>query len=482
LLVTATCRHLPPSTTSGDLAITNVTVIDVTRGTRLAAQTVLVAGTRIVMVGPARSVAVPGGARVVDGRGAFLVPGLWDMHVHSGGYDHGRRYLPALLAQGITGVRDMGTPLEDVLRLRAESRRPPSDDELPLPRVVVAGPLLNGPLPFHTPLILSVSTAREARAAVDSLVSRGVDFVKVHDALPRAEYFAIADEARRRGIAFAGHIPPSITADEATRAGQHSIEHLGGRFYGELLACSDREQALRAAVDTIVAGALRDMRAGRAPDDAAVFRATLTRPLVESFSATREYTRIGTIVAARQWEVPTLISQPLRDALSDATLRLTSEDRRWADSLLALQMRLVRDMRRAGVGLLAGTDRDIARPALADELTLLAAAGLTPLEVLRAATLDPALYLAATDSLGAVAPGKLADLVLLDADPLRDIGAIRRVRAVVANGRLLDEVERQRLVRRAAAGLRTPLTLGGIFMDERLWEEPFPRWSTSVRR
>jgi imidazolonepropionase-like amidohydrolase len=136
----------------------------------------------------------------------------------------------------------------------------------------------------------------------------------------------------------------------------------------------------------------------------------------------------------------------LRDALRDTTLRLTAEDRHYAEAVVALQAQLVRDMVRAGARVMVGTDRDIARPALAEELELLVGTGLTPAEALRAATVAPASYMGASDSLGAVAPGKLADLVLLDADPLRDIGSVARVHAVVFNGRLLGEPERRRLL------------------------------------
>lgn len=451
LALVAACHHGGGPIPAAHLAITNVTVVDVAGGTLLADQTVLVGGTRIAAMGAARSIPLRDGVRVVDGRGKFLIPGLWDMHVHSGGYANGRRHLPALLAHGITGVRDMGTPLEDVLRLRDESR----GGTLIAPRMLVAGPLLNGPLPFRTPLILSVATEADARAAVGRLAESGVDVLKVHDALPRELYFPIADEAKRRGIPFAGHIPSSITAAEATRAGQRSVEHLGGRFYGELLACSAREPELRALIARIVESALRDLQAGREPDAAAVFRASLTGPLVESFSELREQSRIAAIVAAGTWEVPTLVSQPVRDALRDTSLQLTADDRRYARALVALQARFVRDMVRAGARVMAGTDRDIARPALAEELQLLVGAGLTPAEALRAATIAPASYMGATDSLGAVAPGKLADLVLLDGDPLRDIGSVARVHAVVANGRLLEEPDLRRLLQ-AAAGSKPP--------------------------
>jgi imidazolonepropionase-like amidohydrolase len=390
---------------------------------------------------------IPFGAEVVDGRGGYLIPGLWDMHIHSVGYDYGRRHLPKLVAHGITGVRDMGTPLEDALRLRNDAW----GGKILSPRLVVSGPLLNGPLPFRTPLILSVQGEAAARAAVESLAARGVDFVKVHDALPRTEYLAIADEARARGVPFAGHVPPAIGAVEAAAAGQRSIEHLGGRFHGELLACSAREPELRRMIDRIIVAALQDLDAGREPDDTEIFRAGVTGLLVSSFSVDRERALIAALLRNGTWQVPTLVAQPLRAYLEDAAAPIAPADRRYGQELLRLQERLVRDMHRAGVGVLAGTDLSLEQPMLTEELVRLVMAGLSPLDALRTATLNPARFLGATDSLGVIAVGKLADLVLLEADPLTNVQNTGRVRAVVLNGRYFDRQALDQLLADAEA-------------------------------
>jgi imidazolonepropionase-like amidohydrolase len=187
----------------------------------------------------------------------------------------------------------------------------------------------------------------------------------------------------------------------------------------------------------IVSDALRALKEGKQPDDLAVFRIPLTRDLIESFSADRERARIAELLATRTWVVPTLISLPVRTALGDKALRFTSEERWYLAQLTQLQMRLVRDMQGAGVSLMAGTDRPLQPTALAEELALLVRAGLTPLQALQSATIAPARFLAATDSLGTIAVGRLADLVLLNGNPLTNIAALSSVSAVITNGRLL---------------------------------------------
>src|SRR5438445_7904800 len=191
----------------GPLAFTHVTVIDATGAPPRPDMTVVVSGNRIVALGRANQIRVPVNARTIEGSGKYLIPGLWDMHFHSGSFEEATHHLSRLLALGITGVRDMGTPLHDVLRLRRET----AEGRLLRPRMVVCGPLLEGPLPFYLPLLLSVTDPAEARTAVSSLKQQGVDFIKVHDFLSRETYYAIAAEARREHLPFAGHVPIAVS-------------------------------------------------------------------------------------------------------------------------------------------------------------------------------------------------------------------------------------------------------------------------------
>jgi imidazolonepropionase-like amidohydrolase len=421
------------------LVFTHVSVVDATDSAPRIDRTVVVRGNRIAVVGPSVSTPIPTGARVVDGRGKFLVPGFWDMHVHTdipGG--------PALLAlyvvNGVTGVRDMAGNWATLTQWRREIRA----GTLLGPRMVLSGPYIEG---GDVPIAhLLARNAAEARAAVDSLAHLGVDFVKIHSQLTREIYFAAAAEARANGIVFSGHVPKVVTAAEASDAGQRSIEHL----LTIPTPCTPAESlalAPRFALQSVL---------GRCTSD----------DLAPLFA---RFVKNGT------WMVPTLVAQyelailpntalpadTLAHYLPDTLRRYVSHIMEWpadiprdADrvgrALFEKRVRLVGTMFRAGVGILPGTDAPLRNSppgfGLHDELAWFKRGGLTPREVVRVATLDPARYLGMQDSLGTVTPGKVADLVLLDANPLRDVRNTRRVWAVVVNGRFVDAAERLRIL------------------------------------
>jgi imidazolonepropionase-like amidohydrolase len=205
--------------------------------------TVVITGNKITSV--AKKAKAPKNAIVLEGKGKYLIPGLWDMHVHAlrqQGFNTDN-FFSLFIANGITGVRDMGnSPLSmtEVQQLRKEIET----GKRPGPRMFVAGPLVDGrPSLWKSKVI--VTTEQAARATVDSLKKAGVDFIKVYAWLEPAVYFAIADEAKKQEIPFVGHIPQAVTAQEASDAGQKSVEHLGE---GEiLLACSSQEESVRQA-------------------------------------------------------------------------------------------------------------------------------------------------------------------------------------------------------------------------------------------
>ena len=421
------------------LAFANVTVIDGASSTPRRDQTVIVRGTRIVSVTPSRSARVPADARIVDGRGKFLIPGLWDMHVHTT-VVRGRAILPLYVANGVIGVRDMAGDWATLTAWRNDI----AHGRLVGPRIVASGPYLEGgdiPIPH-----ILARTPDEARAAVDSLVRMGVDFVKVHGQLTRETYFAIARRARERGIAFAGHVSRVVGSATASDSGQRSIEHL----LAIPAQCTPAESiALRPRFT--VQGAL-----GRCSSEDLA-------PLYARFA------RNGT------WVTPTFVAQyevaawPQRAVPGDSLAHYVPDSlRRYvaalfpmpdsipagADSvgraMFAKRLTQVAAMHRAGVGILAGTDAPLRNSppgfGLHEELVLLSRGGLSTADIIRAATLEPARYFGMLDSLGTIAPGKLADLVLLDANPLLDIRNTRRIAAVVANGRLYDAKDRDRLL------------------------------------
>jgi imidazolonepropionase-like amidohydrolase len=413
------------------VAFTGVIVIDGTFPAPRADQVVVIRGNRIVAAGPRASTAVPPGARVIDAGGKFLIPGLWDMHVHTS-VPAGREVLALYVANGVTGVRDMAGEWSQL----SDWRREIAAGTLIGPRMVVSGPYLEGgdvPIPH-----ILVRNAADARAAVDSLARLGVDFVKVHGQLTAEAYFAVARAARERGIAFAGHIPRGVSAREASDSGQRSLEHL----INIPIPCTAAESL-----------ALRPRFA---------LQGFIGRCTSEGLSPV-----FARFVANGTWVVPTFVAiveiaiLPTRAVPGDSfarfipdtlrrfvaqILQLPTDVPRGADSvgraILAKRLALVGDMHRAGVRIMAGTDAPLRNSppgfGLHEELALLVRAGLSPFEALRAATLEPARYLNALDSLGSIAPDRVADLVLLDANPLEDIRNTRRIAAVMANGRLFD--------------------------------------------
>jgi imidazolonepropionase-like amidohydrolase len=417
------------------LVLTHVTVIDATGAQARPEMTVIITGSRIAALGKADEVRLPEGAQIVDAGGRFVIPGLWDMHIHSGSYEEGKKVFPLLIARGITGVRDMGCPPEDAIRLRRET----SEGKILGPRMIVAGPLIQGPLPFQMPLIVSVHNKVEASRAVANLKGQGVDFIKVQDALPRDLYFAVASEAKRQGLQLAGHVPPSITALEATKAGQRSIEHLGGRFQGVLLACSDREAELTKKIRAILSDALRALSEKRGPDDSDIFRASFTMPLLNSYSDRKAAALFSEFKKRQTWQTPTLVAQPIREALGSGRKDLSEDDIRYGRMLMRKQLEIVAAMKRAGVGVTAGTDLPLGGWSLHEELSLFVEAGLTPLEALQTATRNPAEFLGRLDSLGTIEEGKIADLVLLEANPLEDIRNTRKIYAVILGGKMIQK-------------------------------------------
>ncbi|HEU4560155.1 MAG TPA: hypothetical protein VFS20_20055, partial [Longimicrobium sp.] len=211
-----------------ELALAHVTVVDVESGQLRRDQTVVIRGNRIAWTGPAGQARVPAGARVVDASGRYVIPGLWDMHVHTSREGRARHFWPQFLAFGVTGVREMGSYLDTLQYWRAEARKPGAL----APRIVYSSPMLDGS-PTSWRHGYAVANAQEARRAVDTMQALGFDFLKVYNRLSREAYFAIAQRARERGIPFAGHVPNAITPAEASNAGQRSIEHLGDRIYIE---------------------------------------------------------------------------------------------------------------------------------------------------------------------------------------------------------------------------------------------------------
>ena len=241
-------------------AFTGVTIVDVAAEdpvrALIANQTVLLTGSTITAIGETSRVAVPEGTRTVDAAGKFLIPGLWDMHAHLL-FEDRFDYAPLLaVVNGVTGVRVTGSPLP--LEWIRTTRTAIDEGRLIGPRLgAVSGRVLEGVGGMTNPVMLSIASPEEARKAVVSLKEQGADFVKPYNRLTREMYLAIIDEARRQGIAVAGHVPMSMTAAEVSDLGQKSIEHSGSAFSTPaelLMSCSRDEGALRKEWQSAAAG------------------------------------------------------------------------------------------------------------------------------------------------------------------------------------------------------------------------------------
>jgi imidazolonepropionase-like amidohydrolase len=434
-----------PGVSPQPLIFTHVTIIDATGAPPQADMSVVIASARIAELGRTGEIAVPAGARIIDAAGKFLIPGLWDMHVHW--YD--KPTLPVFIANGVTGVRIMcGFPLH------LKWRREVADGTLLGPRMVLAGPIVDGPQPVW-PDSLRASNPDEGRLAVQTIKKQGYDCVKVYDLLPASAYFAVAGEAKKLGLPLVGHVPFAVSAARVSDAGQRNIEHLSGVS----LACSFREAELRKELQ-----AVRDR-----PATALLLRFEVEAE--DSYDGAKAAALFARFVKNGTWLAPTLAVRQAHATLTENSLMKSSRQRylppalksRWdgrrsatfkrlgpADfanfkQSLGKQLELVRVMHRAGVKFLAGTDTGaldcLPGFSLHDELELLVKGGLTPMEALQAATLNPAQCLERLSDLGTIERGKLADLVLLDADPLDDIRNTTKVHAVLINGRLLQKTD-----------------------------------------
>ena len=455
-LASSTSLHpldlLAQAPASSPLAIQHASIVDVRTGTSIPDQTVVVEFGRIVRVGAANSVRPPAAATIVDGRGKYLIPGLWDMHVHAAWPGLDALFAPLLVANGVTGVREMYGDKNVIAGWKKHY-----DAGEPWPRMIGAGHILDGPKPFW-PGSTVATNADEARRAVDALKEGGADFIKVYTKLPRDAYFAALEEAKRVGIDVVGHVPDAVSVSEASDHGQRSIEHLTG----VTLECSKDADALRAERVT----AMNDTSASLL----AVYSSQSPRILASQDEA-RCAALVKLLARNRTWQVPTLVQLRGFAYLDDSTLTNDSRVRYvpeevvkswdwrsdfrfrsrtpddWANAKRQYrrQLEVLGEMHRGGVPILAGTD--LLNPytfpgfSLHDELVLLVEAGLSAADALRAATLNPAVFLGTEKTAGSVEKGKNADLVLLDANPLDDIHNTQKVQAVVLNGRLYDRAQ-----------------------------------------
>lgn len=422
------------------LAIVGATVLPMDREGSLPDTTVLIDGERIVAVGPAAELGVPEGVQVIDGHGRFLMPGLVDMHVHC----WFETDLTLFVANGVTTIRNMfGSPLHVGWRDEIAAGRKFG------PSLVTAGPIVDGDPPVW-PGSRTAMTPESARAAVDENVAGRFDFVKVYVGVPADAYAELMTAARAAGQDVCGHVPRAVGLRAVLSAGQHTIEHLDGFE----VALAPQESDNPSAFGKLLLNWTT---------------ADLTRlpPLVEAARAAGTY------------QCPTLLVLQKVLGPDDLERELARPELRFMPPMMlgmwkgraeqgaraaelarggdAARMATVRALAAAGVPILLGTDMGnpwvMAGWGVHEELANLVAAGLSPWAALRAATRTPAECLHATGEFGTVAPGLRADLLLLEADPTRDIAAAGRRVGVVLRGAWHPEEELESRLEQVAAQL-----------------------------
>ena len=434
-------QSLPPAPT---IAIRGATIVSVTGAPSLADGTVVVRGDRIADLGPAATTDIPQGARVIEARGQFLIPGLIEMHAHLS--KARASALGLLVANGVTTIRDMGGDHEELLRWRREV----NEGRRVGPRMLIAGPYLEAASniermrkdppeervePFDR-IRIPIGSPDDAVRVVKKLAASELDFLKIRTVQDRATFLAINRAAAEHGLKVVGH-PPALTPDEILDAGQDDIEH------GFLPRPGDPPREVRmetwrryARAGVPVVPTLIVFQAGLAPID-----------------------RLRAIVADDEGRV-----EPRRRYLSKFTMldwkeqlaETTSERQQAIGKLWQPLVLYAREMHEAGVELLAGSDIAVLNiypgSSLHDELKLFVTdVKMTPIEALERATRRSARFLGIGDSVGTIERGKVADLVLLDADPVQDITNTRRIAAVMSRGVLYDKDGLARLLAQVAA-------------------------------
>lgn len=395
---------------SQSLAITNVTVINVVTGEKRPGITVITTGDRITAIGP--NAAIPQGATQLNGKGKFLIPGLWDMHSHHQGA--GIECLDLFVAKGVVGTRDMGGDADFILPLRDRIKA----GSLLGPEIVASGPIVDD-APPDFPFRIRVRNAEEAVKAVHNLKQLGVDFIKVHDHTPRDVFFAVASEAPKVGLTFAGHVPMNVKVEEAADAGIKSIEHLSN--YEVLGQCMNGD-------DYTFEGCRHLFTKLSA-------KGVWQTPTMAFFQAIPDIFS-GKPLAHSEYASDSLLKLHRQNVEVSKVPASTIEKYRIAGKLA---LTAIHDLQQTGSRFLAGCDGIVPGFCLHDELEWFTKAGFSPLEALQTATINPARFLGRESVQGTVDIGKRADLVLLDADPTDDIRNTARISAVILRGKSITK-------------------------------------------
>ena len=435
-----------------NLALSHVSIFDGRSPALKPDMTILVEGNSILRVGPSASLKVPPNYKVLPVRGRYIIPGLWDLHVHLAGLSadpawSGELLLPMLIQNGILGVRDMGGDPVTLQRWKTEIQ----EGKRIGPHIISAGKMIDGA--FEDPSVITVHSAADSTLAVDEISSSGSEFVKVLSGINREEYFAVFDEARKKNLRVVGHLTPEVTVEEALDAGQHSFEHI--IYSGIPLACTDKEKELDNEMSAAMSsGAIRRIAAvlDRAAEEYEPGKAQRLWQEFKAHGAAVVPTLVSTYVNAHIDELTkdtnalAPFPEKLQKAWSAAAImpHYQPDKLAWYKRELTRDEKLVFSMFTSGVRVLPGTDSldpyNLPGSSLHEELELFVEAGLTPAQAIIAATSQAADF-AGDAERGVIVEGRIADFVVLAGNPLDDVKNTRRISMVVLGGKIIAATE-----------------------------------------
>ncbi|MBT8297288.1 MAG: amidohydrolase family protein [Maribacter sp.] len=458
ILVTYSCNSPNSEKTDDLIAITNTSIINMIDGKISEGMTLIIKKGLIATIGESNELEISSKAKIINGTGKYVIPGLWDMHAHTSSEQVTRDILyPTFIANGITGIRvlsaDCFEPCWELQMNIDQSRQLQSEVEKSMlvgPKAILGSTFINGAKPGEVSTVRAPGNRNDGKKLVHLLLDRGVDYIKIYDEIPREAYFGIADEANKQGLPFAGHVPVSVKASEASDAGQKSIEHCcAGSLFEE---CSSEEKRLREQITRLIQS--------REPKN----MYSLVLELVKTYDDAKCQEVFKKFLENNTFYAPTLIATEMDNILrkddwrDDPRLKYLPkkeyefwiEDEIATKEVLGIQDPLIRekrfdivgDMNKAGVEILAGSDCGVFGvhygSGLHDELELLVEAGLTEFEALQTATINPAKYADKSNVYGNISEGLVADLLILDKNPLDNISNTKQIYSVLSNGKYYD--------------------------------------------
>jgi imidazolonepropionase-like amidohydrolase len=428
-------------TSSSTFVIESVTIVDVEKGVLQENCAVVVSGEKIRQIAQGSNADISKVPKVIDGRGLFMIPALFDAHMH---YVDQTTFGPMMVANGVLFVRDMGNPTDNAIALRAKLK----NGEILGPEMITTGSVLDGFPPAIPPLCISCRTPEEGREAVRKQVSAGVDQIKVYSGLQKDVFLAILDEAKRLGVKAVGHVPESIYIEEAANAGLKSSEHPFG--FGKIIAkmLGDPVYLSTKGMGTDVPYFLRFKDV-----DKEEFRKALKR-----ISATGMHVCPTLVVFKHGPHLKEIFSgkYPMLEYVSPMVKGMwkamwsAQSDNEVVSKILPPMEDVVKELHENGIQLMVGTDLItpgvVAGYSVHEEMALWQDAGIPPLDILRSATIIPAKFVGVNNRLGTVAEGKTASFILLRANPLEDIRNVDKIEGVMFRGRYFGRTDLERLM------------------------------------